>query len=178
VLQTILEWKMIEQKKGVSASSIEGHVYKVFPSDLNAHYSVFGGLVMATCDRLALVVAERHSGFPCVTASVDSMHFRAPAKDGDTLIFKAAANRVFKTSMEIGIKVMAENSYTGDERHIVSAYFTFVALDEDRHPVEVADVEPATPDEVRRYHNAEIRRSARLDTRQQLKVGAQLTRQQ
>lgn len=169
---------MSKQKKSVSASSIEGHVYKVFPSDLNAHYSVFGGLVMATCDRLALVVAERHSGYPCVTASVDSMHFRAPAKDGDTLIFKAAANRVFKTSMEIGIKVMAENSYTGDERHIVSAYFTFVALDENKRPIEVADVEPSSPEETRRYRHAEIRRSARLDTRQQLSGNGQPTQQQ
>ncbi len=155
----------------VDDSAIEGHVYKVFPSDLNAHYSVFGGKIMATCDRLALVVAERHSGYPCVTASVDSFHFRAPAKDGDTLIFQASANRTFRSSMEIGVRVMAENSYTRDTRHIVSAYFTFVALGEDQKPVEVLDVKPVSENQKRRYREAGIRRDSRLAMREQIRSG-------
>ena len=162
----------MEQKtpKPVSASAIDNHVYKAFPNDLNAHHTVFGGLVMSICDRIALVVSERHSSKVCVTASVDSMHFRAPARDGDTLIFKAAINRAWGSSMEIGVKVLAENSFLGEERHVVSAYFTFVALDEHHRPTEVPAVRPETPEEKKRYDHAEIRRNARLRMRDELKA--------
>jgi acyl-CoA hydrolase len=152
----------------VSASAIEQHVYKVFPNDMNSHQTVFGGMIMAKCDRLALVVAERHSGFVCVTAAVDSIHFRAPAKGNDTLLFSLALNRSWGSSMEIGAKVEAENSYTGESRHILSAFFTFVALDEGGKPVNVPGVSPQTEEEKRRFSNAEIRREGRLETRKKL----------
>jgi acyl-CoA hydrolase len=152
----------------VSASAIEQHVYKVFPNDMNSHQTVFGGMIMAKCDRLALVVAERHSGFVCVTAAVDSIHFRAPAKGNDTLLFSLALNRSWGSSMEIGAKVEAENSYTGESRHILSAFFTFVALDEGGKPVNVPGVSPQTEEEKRRFANAEIRREGRLETRKKL----------
>ncbi|AUM11536.1 acyl-CoA thioesterase [Ketobacter alkanivorans] len=155
--------------KTVSASSVQNHVYKVFPNDLNAHYTVFGGLVMSLCDRVALVVSERHSGKICVTASVDSFHFVAPAKDGDTLLISAAVNRTWSSSMEIGVRVDAENSFSGESKHIVSAYFTFVALDEDNRPCEVPDIQPMSEDEIRRYNGAQVRRDARLRTRESLK---------
>jgi len=155
--------------KKVSASSVQNHVYKVFPNDLNAHYTVFGGLVMSLCDRVALVVSERHSGKICVTASVDSFHFVAPAKDGDTLLISAAVNRTWSSSMEIGVRVDAENSFSGESKHIVSAYFTFVALDEDNRPCEVPDIQPVSEDEIRRYNGAQVRRDARLRTRESLK---------
>ncbi|MDV3502828.1 acyl-CoA thioesterase [Marinobacter sp. M-5] len=152
----------------VSASAIEKHVYKVFPNDMNAHDTVFGGMIMAKCDRLALVVAERHSAHVCVTAAVDSIHFRAPAKGNDTLLFSLALNRSWGSSMEIGARVEAENSYTGDVRHILSAFFTFVALDEHDKPVDVPQVIPETDEQKRRYDNAEIRREGRLETRKKL----------
>lgn len=154
--------------KPVSASAIEKHVYKVFPNDMNAHNTVFGGMIMAKCDRLALVVAERHSAHVCVTAAVDSIHFRAPAKGNDTLLFNLSLNRSWGSSMEIGAKVVAENSYTGETRHILSAFFTFVALDEDDKPIDVPAVIPETDCQRRRFANAEIRREGRLKTRQQL----------
>ena len=154
--------------KPVSASAIEKHVYKVFPNDMNAHKTVFGGMIMAKCDRLALVVAERHSGHVCVTAAVDSIHFRAPAKGNDTLLFSLSLNRSWGSSMEIGAKVEAENSYTGETRHILSAFFTFVALDEHDRPVPVPAVIPETDEQRRRYANAQIRREGRLQTRSQL----------
>ncbi|MFV8570304.1 acyl-CoA thioesterase [Marinobacter sp. SBS5] len=154
--------------KPVSASAIEKHVYKVFPNDMNSHDTVFGGMIMAKCDRLALVVAERHSAHVCVTAAVDSIHFRAPATGKDTLLFSLTLNRSWGSSMEIGARVEAENSYTGDTRHILSAFFTFVALDEDGKPVDVPEVIPETDDQRRRYANAEIRRAGRLQTREQL----------
>jgi acyl-CoA hydrolase len=155
--------------KTVSASAVEGHVYKVFPNDLNAHGTAFGGMIMAKCDRLSLVVAERHSGHVCVTASVDSIHFLAPANENETLIFKVSINKAWNSSMEIGIKVEAENSYTGDSKHILSAYFTFVALDENNKVTRVPPVLLENKIQERRYQQADIRRAARLKTIEDLK---------
>jgi len=148
--------------KAPSASSVEQNVYKVFPNDLNSKYTVFGGLVMSLCDRTALIVAERHSGSTCVTAAVDSLNFLAPARAGDTLIVKAAVNRSWRSSMEIGVYVAAEDSFTGNTRHVVSAYLTFVALDENGRSREVPHVLPETDDQKRRYEEAQVRRDGRL----------------
>lgn len=155
--------------KAVCLSAIDGHVYKVFPNDLNAHGTAFGGMIMAKCDRLSLVVAERHSGHICVTASVDSIHFMAPAKENDTLLFKVSVNRAWRTSMEIGVRVEAENSYSGECKHILSAYFTFVALDENNAPTAVPPTICETKTQERRFEQAQIRRQARLDTVDALK---------
>lgn len=155
--------------KPSSASCISNQVYKIFPNDLNAKRSVFGGLIMSMADRLAVVVAERHSGQVCVTASVDSWHFVAPAKENDTLLFSAAVNKAWGSSMEIGVRVDAENSYEGSKRHIVSAYFTFVALDDTGKPAAVPALQPQTEKEQQRYEAAEVRRQARLTVREQLK---------
>lgn len=154
--------------KRVADSAIDGHVYKLFPNDLNANHTVFGGVIMATCDRLALVVAERHSGRVCVTASADQFNFLAPARDGDTLVFRAALNRAWGTSMEVGVRVVAENSYTGEVRHILSAYLTFVALDAENRPVPVPPVLPESAAEQRRHDEAELRRQARMRAREEL----------
>jgi acyl-CoA hydrolase len=155
--------------KTSSASKIDNHVYKIFPNDLNAKKTVFGGLIMSIADRLAVVVAERHSSQTCVTASVDSWHFVAPAKENDTLLFSAAVNKAWGSSMEIGVKVEAENSYEGTKRHIVSAYFTFVALDDAGKTVPVPALVPQNDKEQQRYEAAEVRRQARLTVREQLK---------
>lgn len=148
--------------KPVAASAIREHIYKVFPNDMNANATVFGGMVMATIDRISLVVAERHSGRVCVTAAVDGIHFLAPARSGETLIFSASCNRAWGSSMEIGCRVVAEDSRTGERRHIVSAYSTFVALDDDHKPVEVRPAAPETKAERRRYEEAALRREGRL----------------
>ena len=156
---------MTDRAKSPSASAIHHNVHKVFPNDLNSEYTVFGGLVMGLCDRTALIVAERHAGCTCVTAAVDGLNFLAPARSGDTLILKASVNRAWRSSMEIGVHVAAENSYTGERRHVVSAYLTFVALGDDGRPVDVPALRPETGDEKRRYEDAGHRRASRLAAR-------------
>jgi len=154
--------------KPVSASAIQNHTYKIFPNDLNSKETVFGGLVMAISDRIASVVAEKHSeARTCVTAEVDSMHFLAPAQRGDTLVFYASINRSWNSSMEIGVKVFAENFHLKTKKHIVSAYFLFVALDEHNCPIKVPKVIPETDAEQRRYHEAGARRERRQAERKE-----------
>ncbi len=152
---------MSDQGRPVSFSAIEESTHKVFPNDLNSNDTVFGGMVMATIDRLSLVVAERHSGLTCVTASVDAMNFLAAAKRGDILLFSAAVNRAWNSSIEIGIRVIAENHKTREKRHIVSAYLTFVAMDNNGRPTAVPQVIAQTAHEKRRYDEANIRREKR-----------------
>jgi acyl-CoA hydrolase len=153
-------WYM--QGKSVAESAIHDQTSVVFPNDLNAYGTLFGGRVLDLCDRVAGVVAKRHSGKMCVTLGIDSVRFLAPAKHGDILVFKASMNRVWKTSMEIGLKVFKEDFRTQERVHILSAYFTFVALDDHLKPVEVPPVLPLSADEKRRYEQAEERRLLRL----------------
>lgn len=148
--------------KTVASSALENHAYKVFPNDLNSNGTVFGGLVMSILDRLALIVAERHSEKVCVTVSVDALHFLAPAQMGDVLLCSAAVNRTWTTSMEVGVKVLAENSRTHKKTHIVSAYFSYVALDENNRPTRICPLLIETPLEKRRYLEAGRRREVRL----------------
>lgn len=148
---------------------VREHIYKVFPNDMNANATVFGGMIMATMDRISLVVAERHSGHVCVTASVDDVHFMAPAKTGDTLIFSAVCNRAWSTSMEIGCRVVAEDSYTRERRHIVSAYSTFVALDDEHKPAAVPPLVPEDEEEQARFEEAGLRRETRLAHAQRMR---------
>ena len=150
------------QGKPVSASAVRDQVYMVFPNDLNANNTVFGGRIMAMMDRIAAVVADRHSRQVCVTVSVDDVHFLAPAKGGDTLVFSTSVNRAWNTSMEIGVRVMAENNYTQESRHVLSAYMTFVAVDAAGKPVPVPPLIPETPIEKTRYEEAQLRRANRL----------------
>jgi len=156
---------MTQKRKQPSESAVEQNVYKIFPNDLNSEHTVFGGLVMGLCDRTALIVAERHSGHSCVTAAVDSLDFLAPAHAGETLVVKAAVNRAWRSSMEIGVHVAAEDSFKGEMRHVVSAYLTFVALGDDGSPTQVPAVHPQTDIEQRRFEAAEERRNGRLLSR-------------
>lgn len=162
--------------KYVKDSAVDDHVYRVFPNDLNSNNTVFGGLVMSILDRICSVVAERHSGRLSVTASVDSMHFLQPAERGDILIFMASVNRTWRTSMEIGAKVLAENPATREKKHIVSAYFTFVALGEDKCPTAVPSVIPETPLQKRRFEEAEHRRQHRRLEAEQRKAMRQIAK--
>ena len=148
--------------KAPSETAIEDHTYRIFPNDLNAQGTAFGGLIMSLMDRLAHIVAERHSQKICVTASADSISFIAPAREGDNLIFKTCINRAWKTSMEVGVKVIAEHRNSFAQQHIASCYLTFVALDDQKKPTLIPPVTPQTEGETRRFEEAETRRQARL----------------
>lgn len=142
--------------KKVSESSVEVR-YLVMPNDTNPQNSIFGGVVMSWIDMAAAMVAERHSNRPVVTVHVDDISFKAPIKIGDHVLIQAALNYVGKTSMLIGVKVSAENPFTGINRHTTTAYLTFVALDDIGRPIQIGKVIPETEEEKRRYIEGENR---------------------
>lgn len=155
--------------RAVSLSAVREQVYMVFPNDLNANDTVFGGLIMAHMDRYAAVCADRHAAGVTVTASVDAVHFIAPARRGDVLIFNASINRAWNSSMEVGVKVDAQGYDGSNRRHILSAYLTFVALDSSGKPRQVPPLKPETPEEMRRFHEAQLRREQRLRHAEEIK---------
>ncbi len=155
---------MAEQKqtgKPVSESHVD-MTEIVLPNDANILGNILGGKVMHMIDIACAVAAHRHCRRPVVTAAMDSLDFRHPIKIGELIIIKASVNRVFKTSMECGAKVFSENLETGERKHTSTAYLTFVALDENKKPMQVSPVVPETEDEKRRWKGAEIRREFRL----------------
>lgn len=153
---------MEKNGKYVKESAIDQQTALVFPNDLNAYGTLFGGRVLELGDWLCSIVAKRHTGKVCVTLGLDSVRFLSSATTGDILVLKAAINRAWNTSMEIGLKVYAENFRTQESKHIFSAYFTFVALDENRKPTKILPIIPETQEERRRFQEAEIRRQKRL----------------
>lgn len=134
----------------------------VLPSDANILGNMLGGRVMHHMDLCAAVAAQRHAGRVCVTASVDRIDFIAPVRVGELLVLKASVNYAGRTSMEVGVICVGENARTGESRHTASAYFTFVALDDDLRPTPVPPIQPVTPVERRRYDEAKARREQRL----------------
>jgi acyl-CoA hydrolase len=136
--------------------------------DANTAGFVHGGTVMKLCDEAAGIAAIKHSRCRVVTAAMDRMTFLTPVHVGELLTLKAAVNAVWRTSMEVGVRVEAENPHTGAIRHTNTAYLTMVALDENGEPSEVPPIIAATPDEQRRQHEAGLRRENRLAERAQI----------
>ena len=124
--------------------------------------NVLGGRIMHLVDLAAATAAIRHCRSEVVTASVDSMSFLHPIRIGQLITLKSSVNRVFRTSMEVGVKVLVEDLHTGIIRHSNSSYVTFVALDEEGKPHPVRPVIPETETEKRRWHEAHARRAQRL----------------
>lgn len=137
----------------------------VLPTHTNSLDSIFGGVIMSWIDIAAAICAQRHCGKPVVTASIDDLHFIAPVYKGWIVNLKASVTYAHKTSMEIGVRVDAENPIEGRTFHTASAYLTFVALDEQGRPSPVPRVIPETPDEKRRFEQAQKRREFRLERR-------------
>jgi len=138
--------------------------------DANAAGFIHGGTVLKLCDEAAGFAAVKHSRCRVVTAGVDRMTFLEPIKIGELATFSASVNAAWRTSMEIGVRVEAENPRTGDRRHTSTAYFTMVALGAEGKPTAVPGLEPETETEQRRAREAETRRSNRLAEREQLQA--------
>ena len=137
----------------------------VFPNDANPMGNMLGGAVMHLMDMTGAIAAHRHSGSNVVTASVDHMDFRCPIHIGDLIVLKASVNRVFSTSMEVGVKVYREEGQTMRREHTSSAYMTFVAVDEAGRPQSATPVIPQTAQDRRRFREAGARRRLRLQHR-------------
>jgi acyl-CoA hydrolase len=142
----------------------------VLPVDTNQYGNVWGGRVMALIDKAAAVAATRHCRTNVVTASVDSLTFRAPVRLGHILRLYASVNASFRTSMEVGVKVLSEDPLTGKEAHCCSAYVTMVSLDATGRPTEVPGLAPSGAAGRRRRREAELRRKARLALRHRKEV--------
>ena len=137
-------------------------------TDANSAGFIHGGTVMKLVDEAAGVAAVRHSRQRVVTASVGQMTFMHPVHIGELLTLTASVNAAWRTSMEVGVRVEAENPRTGETRHTNSAYLTLVAVDDDGHPIEVPPLRPETDEETRRMREAELRRRNRLAEREQI----------
>lgn len=138
----------------------------MMPHHANNLGHVFGGVMLSMMDKTAAVAAFRHCRLNVVTASIDRVDFREPIFVGDLVVMKASVNYAGRTSMEVGVRVEAEELLTGRRRHTNSCYLTFVAVDRNGRPIEVPALVPETTDEVRRYQAAEQRRRRRLEERE------------
>jgi acyl-CoA hydrolase len=137
----------------------------VMPEDTNRYGSIFGGRVMEWIDKAAAVAALRHCRAAVVTAAVDHLDFLHPISLGDIVRMLASVNYVHRSSMEIGVKVLAEDPRSGKQRHTCSAYLTMVGLDDDGRPAAVPPLAPETADEIRRQGDGGERRRLRLEHR-------------
>ena len=136
-------------------------IRRMHPQTANPAGTVFGGIILAQCDEAAGMAAGRHARSMVATAAIDAMQFREPVHIGDVLTCLASVNAVFGSSMEVGVRVEAESTLTGDVRHTNTAYFVMVALDEDGKPRDVPDLEPQDDEGRRREREARERQAAR-----------------
>jgi len=133
------------------------------PDMANFTGNVHGGSILKLLDQVAYACASRYAGRYVVTLSVDQVMFRQAIHVGELVTFMAAVNHTGTSSMEVGIKVIAEDIRSQVLRHANSCFFTMVAVDDDRKPVAVPPLQPSTPDEIRRYSAAQVRKQLRQE---------------
>jgi acyl-CoA hydrolase len=133
----------------------------ILPNDTNVLGNLLGGRLMHFIDLTGAMAAYRHARTPVVTAAMDHIDFIQPVRLGDLVTLRSSVNRAFTHSMEVGVKVWAENTRTGSVAHVASAYLVFVAVDEHGRLQKVPQLKPETPDEMRRYEDALRRREHR-----------------
>jgi uncharacterized protein (TIGR00369 family) len=153
------------QGKRVKDSQITLNHY-LLPQHANSLGTVHGGVIMKLVDEAAGLCAMRHAQRPSVTVAVDSMTFHSPVRVGDVVTLNASLNWVGRTSMEVGVRVVAENPLTGECTHTNSAFLIFVALDENEHPAEVPPLILETDEERRRWEEGAARQRRRLERRE------------
>jgi acyl-CoA hydrolase len=149
------------EAKSVSASQVV-MTELVLPSHTNSLGSIFGGVIMSWIDIAGAIAAQRHSNKEVVTASLDDLSFVAPVYKGWVVNLKASINYVSRTSMEVGVRVDAEDPKSGEVFHTATAYMTFVALDSRGKPTPVPALIPESDDEKRRFQEAQLRREMRI----------------
>jgi acyl-CoA hydrolase len=133
----------------------------ILPNDTNTLGNLLGGRLMHFIDLTGAMAAYRHTRTFIVTAAMDHIDFIQPVHLGNLVTLKSSVNRAFTTSMEVGVKVWAENTQTGVQRHVASAYLVFVAIDKDGRRLKVPELIPETADEIRRHADALLRREHR-----------------
>ncbi len=144
----------------------------LMPQHVNNLGHVFGGVILSMVDRAAAVAAMRHAGKPCVTVSIDRVDFREPIYSGELVTCSAQVNYVGRTSMEVGVRVDAENLLTGRKRHTNTCFLTFVAIDGAGRPVPVPPLQLETEEEEQRFREGRRRREVRHDLARELGEGA------
>ena len=130
----------------------------MMPNMANNLGNVFGGVILSLIDRAAAVAAVRHARCPCVTVAIERVEFREPIHLGELVVAKANVNYVGHTSLDVGVRVEAENMITGQQRHTNSCHLVFVAIDGEGHPKPVPAVVPESEDERRWFEHARSRR--------------------
>jgi acyl-CoA hydrolase len=157
----------VEPKAASESSAALSHWMGL--TDANGVGNVHGGTVMKLADEVAALAAIKHSRRRVVTAAMDRMTFLVPISVGELVTVKATVNAAWRTSMEVGVRVEAENPHSGQSRHTNTAYLTMVALDSDGRPASVPPLLAESADEQRRVREAEIRRANRLAERDQIR---------
>ena len=133
------------------------------PDTANFAGNVHGGTILKLLDQVAYACASRYAGRYVVTMSVDQVTFKQPIHVGELITFLSSVNYTGKTSRECGVKVLAENIITREVRHVNSCFFTMIAVDEQRKPIEIHPFTPQSEDEIRRFESAKIRRELRQE---------------
>lgn len=145
--------------------SVSEYSELALPNDANGLGNLLGGKIMHLVDLAGAIAAMKHCRNVVVTASVDHMDFIQPVKLGQLVRLRSSVNRAFRTSMEVGVKVWVEDLIRGDQKHVSSAYLTFVAINAEGRGIPVPPAIPETVDEKRRYDEAGARREYRLSQR-------------
>ena len=148
-----------EEGKPVSYSSIEDQKINLFDEHVSPHGFIFGSRLLEIVDEYAKLVAQKHTELRCVTSSINYVRFFAQAKRDDILICKASVNRTWDTSLEVGVKVIAEDFRSLEKKHILSAYFNFEVSDENGGAVKVPELICESEDQKRRYIESQIRKT-------------------